>query len=356
MAGALVLITGTGRSGTSTMSGALHHLGLYVPGPYLGANATNPKGFYESRWAVKFHNRLTERAGINIFDSRPGAFDRAQAAVTPQARARLVAFLREHAKTSDQVVIKDPRTVWVQRLWREAADEAGLEIRYISMLRHPAEVVGSRTTYYAGADVGEAKKRRYAIFNVARWVNNSLISERETRGFPRAFVRYTDLLQDWRPVLRGVAEDLDLRLNADLSTAQHHDVDDFIEPGLRRHTVTWEELAVPGALQEVAQAVWDQHQVLADSRGVDREASQALDRLAQDFQRVLDDAHAVSHDAIVEAKDGARRQLRDELDAKAQEEATHSRALGDDDLAEVPGRDLLRAAARKAWRRMGRSQ
>src|SRR5262245_31981867 len=119
MTGLLVLITGTGRSGTSTMSGALHHLGLYVPGPYLGANESNPKGFFESRWAVRFHNRLTERAGINIFDSRPGAFERAQEAITPQARERLGKFLAEHAATDDQVVVKDPRTVWVQKLWRD---------------------------------------------------------------------------------------------------------------------------------------------------------------------------------------------------------------------------------------------
>ena len=40
----LVLITGTGRSGTSTMSGTLHHLGLYVPGPYLGCEQVQPQG------------------------------------------------------------------------------------------------------------------------------------------------------------------------------------------------------------------------------------------------------------------------------------------------------------------------
>jgi hypothetical protein len=56
-------------------------------------------------------------------------------------------------------------------------------MRYITMLRHPAETVGSRTTYYAALDA--ASQHRYALLNVARWVNNSLISERETRGFPR---------------------------------------------------------------------------------------------------------------------------------------------------------------------------
>jgi hypothetical protein len=82
----LVLITGTGRSGTSTMAGTLHHLGLAVPGPYLGANDSNPKGFYESRWATRFHKRITAAARIHDMDSRPTAFDRVQAAVPLAAR------------------------------------------------------------------------------------------------------------------------------------------------------------------------------------------------------------------------------------------------------------------------------
>ena len=69
----LVLITGTGRSGTSTMSGTLHHLGLYVPGPYLGANKSNPKGFFESKWAIAFHRRITTAARIDFFDGRPSS-------------------------------------------------------------------------------------------------------------------------------------------------------------------------------------------------------------------------------------------------------------------------------------------
>ncbi len=59
----LVLVTGVGRSGTSSMAGLLDQLGLYVPGPYLSANASNPKGFFESRWSVKFHNQIARALG-----------------------------------------------------------------------------------------------------------------------------------------------------------------------------------------------------------------------------------------------------------------------------------------------------
>ncbi|MDP3893918.1 sulfotransferase family protein, partial [Nocardioides sp.] len=282
----LVLITGTGRSGTSTMSGTLHHLGLHVPGPYLGANESNPKGFFESRWAVKFHNRITADAGIHIFDGRPGAFEKAQAAITPAQREKLVGFLRKRAEEGSQIVVKDPRSVWTQGLWRDAAAEVGLEIRYITMLRHPAEVIGSRSTYYA-SKTDEAKRQRYEIFNVARWINGSLISERETRGEPRAFVRYSDLLEDWRPAVARLGQELGLTYNADLATGEHHPVDDFIDAGLRRHQVTWDELQVPDSLRAIAQQVWNDLMVLGDSAGVDAKASEDLDRQAELYAALL---------------------------------------------------------------------
>ena len=331
------------------MSGMLHHLGLYVPGPYLGANDSNPKGFFESRWAVKFHNRLNERAGINAFDSRPGAFALAQAAITPQERDQLERFLAKHAAVADQVVVKDPRTVWVQALWREAAASAGLDIRYITMLRHPAETVGSRTTYYAGPDA--ASQHRYALLNVARWVNSSLISERETRGFPRAFVHYTDLLEDWRGVAARLGDQLGLRYDTDLMPGQRHPVDEFIDPGLRRHQLTWEDVQAPRDLEEIAQGVWEALDVLAGKEGIDENTSENLGRLGKRFEQLMVDANAINldskHEAVVAAKVASAEEVRRSLVAARESAGIEGLQVGD-----VGGRDLLKVLIRRTSRRL----
>lgn len=300
----LVLITGTGRSGTSTMSGTFHHLGLHVPGPYLGANESNPKGFFESRWAVRFHKAIAESAGINDFDGRPHAFDRARAAITPEMRAELRDFLRRRVEGRDSIVVKDPRSVWAQREWRAAAEDTGLRIRFVSMLRHPAEVVGSRATYYASDD--EQKRRAYEIFSVGRWINNSLISERETRGDLRAFVSYPDLLTDWRPTVARMAEDLDLPLADRLTPEAEAAVDEFIDPALRRHAVTWDDLDVPEELQDIAERTWDCLVRIAAGHGSDAQASAELDGLAERYERLFLQSSAIAHDAIDEARKDRR--------------------------------------------------
>ena len=40
----LVLVSGSGRSGTSSLAGALKRLGLHVPQPAVAASETNPRG------------------------------------------------------------------------------------------------------------------------------------------------------------------------------------------------------------------------------------------------------------------------------------------------------------------------
>lgn len=346
------------------MSGTFDQLGLHVPGPYLGANDSNPKGFFESKWAVRFHKQITSGSGINDFDSRPNAFDLAQGAVTEDLRLQLRDFLAHESREHDQVVVKDPRSVWAQRLWHDAAKQVGMEIVFISMLRHPAEVVGSRTTYYANPDDAEAQ-RSYGTFNVARWVNSSLVSERETRGLRRAFVSYVDLLSDWRPVLTGLAEDLGLTYNVDVAGGEASGVDEFIDPELRRHEVTWDELEIPESLQSIAQAVWDDLLVLQAGHGVDDHASADLDEQSRRYRELFRTAADISHDAV----ETERRRLR-ELSGKPRPPSRplRSRAAtasptkpvaghsGVDALpvGEVGGRDLLRVVAGRLMRKVSR--
>lgn len=355
MSDVLVLVTGTGRSGTSTVSGTLHHLGLHVPGPYLGANRSNPKGFFESTWALHFHKGIQKRAGIEDFDGRPEAIELAHRAVTEQDRDRLRAWLSEQHGTHPQIVVKDPRSVWAQRLWRDVASEVGLSIRYLSMLRHPAEVVGSRATYYA-KDADAERRRSYEIASIARWVNSSLVSERETRGERRTFVPYAELLQDWRAVMGRVGRELGLSYDGDLS-GPPHPVDEFIDPDLRRVRVGWDDLAVPAPLQQVAQQVWDCLGVLSTSEGAESTASARLDALSEDYARLYVDSRAICIDAVDAARrsgrrEGARRGRQRERDAQAassrgpQADAASS-AAGGRPVSEVSGRDLARELGRR---------
>ena len=300
-----VLVTGAGRSGTSTVAGSLHFLGLHLPFPVLGTNKSNPRGFYESKWAIDFHKKIFDRAMIDTFDARPWALDDIEKSLKPSDQAEVEGWLREQAAKAPQMVVKDPRSAWMPRLWADAAAAAGMPTGYVAMLRHPAEVVSSRATYYAKGD--EVAVRRYQVMSIARWVNANLICERKTRGVGRCFVRYDALISDWRSTLEVVRKDLDLTFNADLTSSDRHPVDEFVDPSLRRHEVTWGEIDVPANLQEIAEETWVQLGVLSDNHGQDDDAHKRLDELSDVYAALFRDASAIANDDAVAAGKRSRR-------------------------------------------------
>lgn len=342
----LLLVTGAGRSGTSTAAGALSLLGLHAPGPFLEANATNPKGFYESRWSVDFHNRLLKRAAVSIADGRPDAQQHLLGAVRAQDRAELRDTLQLLTEGHPLTVLKDPRTTWTLPLWRAAADDLGVRLASLTMLRHPAEVLGSRATHYTAGleDLGE---QGYAVRNLAGWVNAMLMAERGTRGLTRSFVRYEDLLADWRAALTGPLSDLGAAVDESAARA----VDDFIDPDLSRHRLSWEDLPVPDDLRDVADEVWSGLVSLADGTdgaegnetgGSDRAAdehTEIFDAARSRYDALYDFARALVHDAIAAEATLARR-----AGARAARKQARSRP------ADGPG-SRTRALAKRLLRR-----
>ena len=296
-AGRLVLVTGAGRSGTSTIAGALHHLGLHVPLPVIKPNESNPMGFFESVWPVRFHRRILERAFVEQTDGRPYALDLVAGAVDDHTRAELRTWLADVALVEPRVVVKDPRSIWVPQLWKETAGELGYDVGFLTMLRHPAEVLGSRSTYYRENRPG-ITDYQFTVMNLCGWINGNLVVERQTRADRRVVLGYHDLVEDWRSCLARVRDSLDLTLDDDLEPGKHHPVDDFIDPGLRRHEPSWDEWDVPADLVEIAQEVFDQMTRLAETGGHDAAAEAALDSAGERYAGVMRDAEALAHDAI----------------------------------------------------------
>lgn len=288
----LLLVTGAGRSGTSSVAGALSRLGLHIPPPQVEADESNPRGFYESQWVVDLHKELLNRAPVYTIDARPTAARlAATAGADPEARSRVVAWLGEQA-AYPQVLVKDPRAFWFHELWHAAASEVGREVSFLTMLRHPAEVAKSRDSAYL-AEETETFRRQRTVASVAAWCNVAWETELATRGGARAMVRYTDLLADWRTTLREAAVRLRIDLDADLAAGEHHSVDDFIDSRLRRSQVTWDDTDVPDALRDLADRTWELMSRLADDPQ-DPTVGEELGRLRAGYALMHDDAVAIA--------------------------------------------------------------
>lgn len=319
----LVLVSGSGRSGTSSLAGTLKRLGLYVPQPEVQAGETNPRGFYEPAWVIDFHKtRLTQLAMHNV-DSRPAVVESVRDLVREDDSAELLrTWLSEQmgearANGARQLVVKDPHAFWFSELWDQACDEVALDLTWLTALRHPAEVVGSRDLAYLQAAADDLRLSKETS-NIAGWVHAALLTERAGRGRRRAFVRYTDLLSDWRAALGPVTNQLQIEVNTDLSAREEHTVDDFIEPSMRKSQLSWDDIRVPAHLRDMAEEVWQLLGALV-AEPKQPEAMARLDEIHEDYKRMYAEALALTFDSHKATRVLAARKARQAQKAKLQQ-------------------------------------
>ncbi len=299
-----MLVGGSGRSGTSVLSGALQGLGFHVPQPEVAPDETNPRGFAESRWVVDFHARLLERAGVQTADARPAAWAHAaEVALEEKVRLQLRNWLASQFREADHIVIKDPRLSWFVPLWRQCANDVGVAPRFATMLRHPAAVVDSKQRSY-GAWRGEASR-------AAGWLNQALFTERATRDAPRVFVRFDDLVDDWARTLARVGDVLDLAVVADAPWAAMVRVQQFLDPSLTRSRPRWDSLEIPAPLRERADEVWELLCRLAD--GEEGGLLERLDAARAAYVELYEGAEAIARSSILAERRSPRTRTRERV-------------------------------------------
>ncbi len=324
----LVIVTGSGRSGTSSVAGTLKRLGLHIPQPEVEADDANPRGYYEPLWVTEFHKDVLNPVPVRTIDTRPDAGAIAAAAGSaPEVEARLRDWLSGQLD-EPQILVKDPRAFWILPVWAKVARELGADVSTLTMLRHPTEVVRSRDTAYL-TEQEPAFRRQRETANIAAWVNAAFQTELATRGMPRAFVRYPDLIEDWRAAMLRAGDQLGIAYDADLSSRVHHDVDDFIDVRLNRSRITWDDLAVPAVLRDLADRTWEAMNTLVDQPH-DAAAIADLEQLQGEYAELFDWSAAIAMDATTAKVAEGKRTVRRRKDAELAEVRRELHALRDE--------------------------
>jgi hypothetical protein len=180
-----VIVLGMHRSGTSALAGMLSMLGIQFGKSLFPPRADNPKGFWEHREIVDLNDRLLMALGSTWDDIRlPPSSWWCDEGLLP-FRAQISQTLRRDFTTARLWGIKDPRLCRLVPLWSDLLDQLGCRICFILIHRHPLEVAHSL--------------RRRDGFDVRKsgllWLQHNLLSEMWTRGQPRLFVSYDQILE-----------------------------------------------------------------------------------------------------------------------------------------------------------------
>jgi len=218
----IVLVLGMHRSGTSTFTGIMHHLGCVLPDDLMPATEANPKGYFESVAVSRFNDRMLDTAGATWLDWHP---INASWFASPVGQAFLPEvrdLLEVEFGSAPLAVLKDPRICRIVPFWMQGAAMAGYKALPVLIHRNPVEVAASLKKR-DGIELVEG----YMI-----WLRHVLDAEKATRQQPRFITSYNLILSDWSAQIARLQKDLDIVFpRSDHRAAAI--IEDFVSPELR---------------------------------------------------------------------------------------------------------------------------
>jgi hypothetical protein len=225
----VICTLGMHRSGTSLVSRLLNILGVYLgPDDSISlAGEDNPKGYWEHSSFVGLNDEILARFG-GRWDDPPALLpfwplDERLA----DLRQRASQLLTGHFAGVPLWGWKDPRTCLTLPFWQHLVGP----MRYVICIRNPCAVASSLIRRD-----GMSHERSEQL-----WLAHAQDSIAFTNGHPRIFVKYEDLMSDWRPQLRRLADFIGVPARAD-DPGVHEAVDQFLENELCHHRSTLDEL------------------------------------------------------------------------------------------------------------------
>jgi glycosyltransferase involved in cell wall biosynthesis len=240
-----LVVLGMHRSGTSALARVLNLCGAFLPAKLKPAKlGVNPKGFWEPEAVLDLNVRAMRQLGgdwCNVDFAVPDAGE-----LVDEFVADACALIGAEYEGRDLIAIKDPRICILAPLWHRALEAAGYRPAYVVPVRNPLEVAQSlHARGDMSIDAGLELWRDY----MAR-----VTAFAETRS-DVVFVRYTELLDDWRGVVERVARRLDVPLDVG---GKDEAVQRFLDKGLRNQAAGDDALdsRVSGASGEAIRALY----------------------------------------------------------------------------------------------------
>ena len=232
-----VVVLGMHRSGTSALTRVLNLLGCDLPQTLMPPNPYNEAGYWESNAIYALNERILKSAGTNWHDWLEFDHRRIKSPAFKGFRKEARARLESEFGDSSLFVLKDPRICRMVRFWADILCEADVEPRFICILRNPAEVAASL-----------AKRDGIEVpYGHLLWLRHVLDAESYTRGRPRLFVSYDDLLTDWEKIADLARSTLGIARLKTPGKAKA-EIEEFLSIGYRHHSQSHESVIGDGSL------------------------------------------------------------------------------------------------------------
>ena len=230
---------------------------------------------------------------MQVSDARPAAWSfTADVALDEGVHDELASWLGKQFRASDHVLVKDPRLSWFLPLWRRCA-EGGRRLAAFRDGPAPPRGGDRLEAAFVRALAGRRQPdRRLAEPDPLHGARDAggPASLRALRGPPGRLDR----------ILGHVGETLDLSVVRDAPAASIVSIHEFVDKGLSRSKANWEDFAIPTALREQVDVVWDLISQLAEEDVDDMDTVvQELEAARAAYVSLYEDSEAIAQSSIV---------------------------------------------------------
>jgi hypothetical protein len=260
-----VLVLGMHRSGTSALGGVISALGVAGPKTLASPNEWNPRGYFESPRIFTAHDELLA-AICSRWDDWRRLDPRQLDAEAGRHRQAIKELLIDEFGDAPLIFLKDPRICRFVPFTLSILADLNISPVAVLIIRNPLEVAHSLQ-----------RRERFSLSkSVLLWIRHVLDAEFDSRGMPRCFLSYEDILTDWRRQVERIAAQTGLGW-PDRSDSSDIKIDDFLTADLRRERFSVDALADHPAVVPLAGDVYGTLTAIV-TQG---ESKQLLDRLDQ---------------------------------------------------------------------------
>jgi hypothetical protein len=309
-----IIVLGSHRSGTSALAGVLGLLGVKLPVRLMPAARGNLKGHFEPWRIMEIDDQILAAVGTtwSSWSEIPQAL-----LLSKQSHAfvdELIEAIDEDYGAASLFVIKEPRMCRLMPLWHHVLDRIDIVPYFAVPLRNPVEVAKSL----------QSRDGLPLAHGCLLWLRHVLDAERLTRGYPRVFFHYQDLLAEPNVIINRIGKDLGIKWPRPVESSIG-EIEDFLDPNLRTQVAEERDIDDMGGYSPWLRQAYDCYEALVRSP-TDRRAKRKLDNLHAAFE-----ASDAAFTPVLAA-------LRETLAAKQHELTAVGRALAERD-SQVAERD-----------------
>ncbi len=197
-----IFILGMHRSGTSAVTRMLNLCGAQLGTHLLPPKQDNERGFWENKAFLNLHEQMLAQWNLRWHDIALFPTEWRRTSAAREFSSALPNLMAAEFGNSPLVAIKDPRLSLLAPLWIDALKNSTFQPVFVVVVRHPDEVAASLSER-DGLSIAHSR---------VLWLQHMVECIRSTRGYPRIFVHYANLLRDWRPELARIQAALSLEL------------------------------------------------------------------------------------------------------------------------------------------------